>query len=177
MVHPSALSGKTTHSLEDIGNAIRDLIFREYNKDARPGKVSYREPGMPPLRQKYLGQPAVIPSPLPAVAVEFSSVVYSDAPQDAGSDNEAEVKIFLYGTEMTRAAQQDEAIRMAECVRHIIIDNPTMPTAAGTEQVYQLGYREMRIEFDRLLQNFQGEFRGVEVAVLTAIAVFAETGF
>lgn len=176
MVHPSALVGKITHSLIDIGEAIRDLVFREYNKDARPGKVSYRDLGMPPMKEKLFGQPSVLPS-LPAVAVEISTVKFEDAPQQAGSDNSAEFKIILYGRGITRRAQQKEAIQMAEAVRHIIRDNPTMPTKEGVEQVFSLGYGEMTFEFDRLVRNLEGDAVGVEIAIITALAVYAETGF
>jgi len=176
MVHPSALTSKTTHSLINIGEAIRDLIFREYNKDAKPGKVSYRDVGMPPMKEKLFGQPDVLPS-LPAVAIEISTAKFEDAPQKAGSDNSVEFKIILYGRGVTRKTQQKEAIQMAVAVRHIIRDNPTVPTKEGVNQVFSLGYGEMGFEFDRLVQNFESATVGVEVAIITALAVYAETGF
>jgi hypothetical protein len=176
MVHPSALTGKTTHSLLNIIKAVRDLVFREYNKDARPGKVSYRDAGLPPFKKALLGQPTVIPA-LPSVAVEIPEVLWSDAPQDAGSDDRADIKIFLYGSKMTREPQLEESIKMVDCVRQIIIDNPTVPTKEGTERVFQLGYGESRANFDRLVDNFGEEEIGVEVALITLTAVWAETGF
>lgn len=178
MVHPSALTGKTTHSLLDIIESIRDLIFREYNKDAKPGIISYRDPEMPALRGKYIGRPAVSTIALPFLAVGYLSVIYEDAPQNAGADIEAEVKIYMYGSEKRRHDQFVEAIKMAESVRHIILDNPTVPTAEGIEQVYQLGYKTMRVDFSEMVyENFRSEPVGVEVAEITVLAVFAEKGY
>ena len=178
MVHPSAFVGKTTHSLIDIAMSIRDTIFREYNKDARPGEVSYRDPGMPPLRGKYLGRPTAGATKLPAIAVVISSITYQDAPQNAGSDNEIEMKIVCFGREKRSQEQTLEAIRMVEAIRHIIIDHPTMPTLAGVEQVFQVGYGESSAEFsEEVGENFQGQVVGVEVGVLTVRAVVAESGF
>ncbi len=176
MVHPSALSGKNTHSLITIGEATRDMIFRKYNLDARPGKVSYRDPGMPPLKGKVFGQSAVLPV-LPAIAVDIAKITFEDAPQQAGSNNESEVRIILYGRGKTRKDQQKEAIKMAEIVRHIIRDNPTVPTKEGAETVFSLGYRTMNFEFDQLVQNFKNDVIGVEVAIITTLVVYAETGF
>lgn len=178
MVHPSALVGKITHSLLDIGNATKDLIFREYNKDASPGKVSYRDAGLAPFRASFLGRPDVAQTILPYLAVSFGLITYDDAPQDAGSDNTAEIKIFLYGQEKRRKEQEQEAIKMVECVRHIILDNPTVPTKEGTEQVFQLGYLQSTAEFaEQVFENFQGDVVGVDVGILTVQAVFAEKGF
>ncbi|GAF67677.1 unnamed protein product, partial [marine sediment metagenome] len=79
--------------------------------------------------------------------------------------------------EQRKEPQLIEAIRMAETVRHILLDNNTIPTAAGSEQVFQVGYRDMRIVFDTLIQNFEEEFIGIKVAVLSAHTVFAELGY
>jgi len=173
MVHPVGLGSKTTHSLLDIAESIRDLLFREYNKDAK-----YRDAGLMPFRGRYLGRQGAPIVVKPALSVAFGAVLYEDAPQDAGADVDAEVKIFLFGTEKTSGAQFVEAVRMVEAARHIIIDNPTMPTKEGSEQVFQLGYGQMRAEFtEEVFKNFSGEVVGCEVGIITARAVFAEKGY
>ena len=143
MVHPVGLTGKTTHSLSDIMTALTSLIFREYNKDA-----TYRDPQDKPLLKVHKGEPAGI-NDTPAAAVSFDSADYEDAPQDAGADIELHARIICYGNMHGAEAQQDEAIRMAEAIRHILLDNKQVPNASGTEQVYQIGYRKMRIVFDQ----------------------------
>lgn len=171
MVHPTGLIGKTTHSLSAIQKALVNLLEREYNKDA-----GYRDPEMPPLKRVYYGEPAVILG-VPCAGVEFSSVTFTDAPQDAGAEVTAEIKIHLYGHEQTPEAQQGEAIKMAETVRHILIDNKTLPDADGTENVYQIGYLTMSFSFDSLLGNFNGQEIGVDIATITATTVWSELGY
>lgn len=172
MVHPNALTGKTTNSILDVFEALVALIERKYNADS-----TYRDPGMPPVKRVYFGEPAT-GLETPSIAVAIRRVVYIDAPQDAGADvDPLDIDIICYGQQFTREPQQKESIKMAEAVRHILLDNKTVPKADGTETVFQIGYREMTITFDTLLGNFDTSLVGVEVAQLSVPAVFAELGY
>jgi len=171
MVHPAATTGKTVHSLEDIFDSLVALIERKYNADAE-----YRDPELPPLKEVYYGEPAVIMG-TPAVAVKLVNARYEDAPQNAGADIESEWVIICYGREHGAKPQQKESIRMAEIIRHIILDNTHLSTASGTEQVFQANYGEMEIEFDEYVKSNMDDLIGVQIAVIKFTAVFAELGY
>ena len=171
MVHPAGTAGETVHSVVNIGNALVGLIEREYNKDA-----SYRDPQDPAIHKVYFGEPA---APItPSIAVAFGEITYEDAPQDAGAEIIAKCRIICYGSARILEDQQKEAIRMAEAIRHILLDNPTIPNKEGVEQIFQIGYGEMNIVFDEFITpNFAENPIGVTVAILNMTAVWSELGY
>lgn len=172
MVHPAGTASKTVNSLRTLIDALVALIEREYNKDS-----NYRDATMPPLKKVYKGEPTV-GLEYPSVAVALRRVEYEDAPQDAGADlDPIEIDIICYSSEIRREEQVNESIGMLEAVRHILLDNKTVPTAEGVETTFQIGYRKMSADFDMIFGNFEGELIGVEVAILRAPAVMGELGY
>lgn len=171
-MHPNATIGKETHSLAAVMDAFISLLMRKYNADAL-----YRQPTDPPVKKVYKGRPTVL-NGVPAMAVWLELAEYEDAPQRAGADIKTWWHVTCYGRERGVEPQQDEAIRMAEAVRHIVIDNHAIPTKEGTGTVYQMGYLDMTISFDEFIgRNNDGEDIGCEIADLKFLAVFGETGY
>lgn len=172
MVHPVALAGKTTHSLEDIIDSIIYLIKRYYNRDN-----AYRDPREPLLSEVYFGDPVIIRR-VPCAGVLVNDVNYEDAPQDAGAEVTANMQITLYLSELTQEMQHRQQIRMAESIRHIILDKKRLTNEDGTEQVFQAMYLDSQIQYGSFIKlNFEEEEQGFNGAILNFKAVFGEMGY
>lgn len=171
MVHPAGTAGETVHSVIDIGEALVGLLEREYNKDA-----AYRDPQDSSIQKVYFGEPA---APIvPCLAIAFGDVAYEDSPQDSGAEVTAKCRIICYGSKRILEDQQKEAIRMAEAVRHILLDNNTLPNKNGESQVFRACYNEMNITFDEFITaNFAENPVGIAIAVLNLTIVWSELGY
>lgn len=171
MPHPNSLAGKSVRNIVLIFDTLVDLIEREYNKDAK-----YRDSELEPLRRVYKGEPTVKVS-TPAVAVVISDYIRTREPDGCGAEIEMNWKILCYGSENQREPQQDEAIKMAESIWQIIVDNPQISTKDGNNLVFHAAHEGMRVELDRMVSNFESDSLGIDLAVITFKAVMSENNY
>ena len=172
MTHPRKLENKNVKYLNTIKDALIDLIRRNYNSD-----IGYRYPTDEPVKAFFKGDilGTGLMKNVPCVAVHFSSIRYSDAGQDAGSDGVIDWKIQAYIGASTFEPRQTEIIRLVSAIRRIIIDNPTIPNAGRT--IDHVADLEPEMTFTFTPFSLDGDKIDTEAGLIEFSTYFAETGY